>query len=162
MTRSASRTEETSGLATTIASSAKYMAIWAPFSMPAGESQMMYSKPMLPQVADHLAHALGGQRLLVPGLRRGQDVQGVDPLVPDQRLMQLRLAPDDVDEVVDHAALDPEHEVQVPQADIEVDGDGLLAHQGDAGGDVGAVVVLPTPPLPEVMTTTFDTFASMK
>ncbi len=44
-TRSESRTDETSGLVTTIASSAKYMAICAPFSMPAGESQMMYSKP---------------------------------------------------------------------------------------------------------------------
>ena len=40
-TRSESRTEETSGLVTTSASSAKYIAISAPFSMPAGESQMM-------------------------------------------------------------------------------------------------------------------------
>jgi len=46
MMRSLSRTEETSGLVTTIASSAKYIAICAPFSMPAGESQMMYSKPI--------------------------------------------------------------------------------------------------------------------
>ena len=45
-TRSESRTDETSGLVTTMASSAKYMAICAPFSMPAGESQMMYSKPI--------------------------------------------------------------------------------------------------------------------
>jgi hypothetical protein len=35
MTRSESRTEETSGLVTTMASSAKYIAICAPFSMPA-------------------------------------------------------------------------------------------------------------------------------
>ncbi|MNN44248.1 hypothetical protein D3C81_1585280 [compost metagenome] len=42
--RSESRTEETSGLVTTIASSAKYMARWAPFSIPAGESQTTYSK----------------------------------------------------------------------------------------------------------------------
>ena len=44
--RSLSRTEETSGLVTTSASSAKCMAISAPVSMPAGESQTMYSKPM--------------------------------------------------------------------------------------------------------------------
>ncbi|MNG33420.1 hypothetical protein D3C84_1196660 [compost metagenome] len=44
--RSESRTEETSGLVTTIASSAKYMARWAPFSMPAGESQTTYSKSL--------------------------------------------------------------------------------------------------------------------
>ncbi|MNG13951.1 hypothetical protein D3C84_976660 [compost metagenome] len=45
--RSESRTEETSGLVTTIASSAKYMARWAPFSMPAGESQTTNSKSSL-------------------------------------------------------------------------------------------------------------------
>src|SRR3954469_22985255 len=44
--RSESRTEETSGLVTTSASSAKCMAISAPVSMPAGESHTMYSKPM--------------------------------------------------------------------------------------------------------------------
>src|SRR5262245_58083934 len=43
--RSESRTEETSGLVTTSASSAKCIAIMAPVSMPAGESQTMYSKP---------------------------------------------------------------------------------------------------------------------
>src|SRR5688500_8817838 len=44
--RSESRTLDTSGLVTTRASSAKCMAIRAPVSMPAGESQTMYSKPM--------------------------------------------------------------------------------------------------------------------
>ena len=43
--RSESRTEDTSGLTTTTAWSAKYIARNAPFSMPAGESQTMYSKP---------------------------------------------------------------------------------------------------------------------
>src|SRR5690606_16369380 len=43
--RSESRTEDTSGLTTTIAWSAKYMARNAPFSIPAGESHRMYSKP---------------------------------------------------------------------------------------------------------------------
>src|SRR6185503_12157332 len=46
--RSESRTEETSGFTTTTARSAKYMARCAPFSIPAGESQMMYSKPSAP------------------------------------------------------------------------------------------------------------------
>ena len=44
--RSESRTEETSGFVTTSASSAKCIAISAPVSMPAGESQTMYSKPI--------------------------------------------------------------------------------------------------------------------
>src|SRR5690606_28461974 len=43
--RSESRTEDTSGLTTTIAWSAKYMARNAPFPIPAGESHRMYSKP---------------------------------------------------------------------------------------------------------------------
>src|SRR3954468_6483426 len=44
--RSESRTDDTSGLVTTSASSAKCIAISAPVSMPAGESHTMYSKPM--------------------------------------------------------------------------------------------------------------------
>ncbi len=46
--RSESRTDETSGLVTISASSAKCIAISAPVSMPAGESQTMYSKPISP------------------------------------------------------------------------------------------------------------------
>ncbi|MNT37966.1 hypothetical protein D3C72_1741340 [compost metagenome] len=45
--RSESRTDDTSGLVTMMASSANVSAISAPCSMPAGESQMMNSKPML-------------------------------------------------------------------------------------------------------------------
>ena len=44
--RSESRTDETSGLVTMSASSAKCIAISAPVSMPAGESHTMYSKPI--------------------------------------------------------------------------------------------------------------------
>jgi hypothetical protein len=46
--RSESRTDDTSGLVTTSASSAKCIAISAPVSMPAGESHTMYSKPIVP------------------------------------------------------------------------------------------------------------------
>ena len=46
--RSESRTLETSGLVVTMASSAKYSAINAPCSIPAGESQMTNSKPISP------------------------------------------------------------------------------------------------------------------
>ena len=42
--RSESRTEDTSGLVTTTASSAKYIAMVAPCSIPAGESQTIKSK----------------------------------------------------------------------------------------------------------------------
>jgi hypothetical protein len=73
-------------------------------------------------------------------------VQGVHPLVADERLVQLRLTPQDVHEIVDHAALDPRAPGPGSQADIEVDGDDLLAHQGDAGGDIGCGGGLADPP----------------
>ena len=136
--RSESRTEETSGLVTTIASSAKYIAIWAPFSMPAGESQMMYSKPCCLELFDDAPDALRVQRVLVARLRRRQHVQVLDALVPDQRLAQLGLAVDDVDEVVNDAALAAHDQVEVAQTDVEVDRDRLVSLLREAGGDVGA------------------------
>jgi hypothetical protein len=45
---------------------------------------------------------------------------------------------DDVDEVVHHAALAAHDQVEVAQADVEVDDRDLLAAAGDAGGDAGA------------------------
>ena len=44
--RSESRTDETSGFVVTMASSAKYNAIRAPVSIPAGESQIIKSNPI--------------------------------------------------------------------------------------------------------------------
>ena len=81
--RSESRTEETSGLVTTMASSAKYMARCAPFSMPAGESQMTYSE-VLAQLVDHLADAFPGEGVLVARLAGSKHVEVLQTLVLDQ------------------------------------------------------------------------------
>ncbi len=90
------------------------------------------------ELFDDPADPLGIEGVLVARLRRRQDVEIFDPLVADQRLLQLGLVADDVDEVVDDAPLAPHHQVEVAQPDVEVDRDGLLPLQGDAGRDVGA------------------------
>jgi hypothetical protein len=87
---------------------------------------------------DHDAgHAVGAERVLVAGLRGGEQVQRVDPLVADQSLGQLGVALDDVDEVVDDPPLRPHHEIQVAQADVEIDHHDLLPalrQRGAKGG----------------------------
>src|SRR5690606_34828103 len=64
--------------------------------------------------------------------------QVVEALVLDQRLPQRRLALDDVDEVVHHAAFAAHDEVEVAQADVEVDDHDLLAATREAVGQAGA------------------------
>ena len=71
MMRSESRTEETSGLVTTTATSAWRMASMAPRSMPAGLSQMTQSNFSRSSSMTRL-DAFRGQRVLVAGLRGRQ------------------------------------------------------------------------------------------
>ena len=104
--------------------------------MPAGLSQMTQSN-LSRNSLDHPRHALGGQRILVAGLRRRQQRQRVDPLVADQRLRQLGVALHDVDQVEHHAALGTHHQVQVAQPDIEVDDDHVLALLRQRGAERG-------------------------
>ncbi len=68
-------------------------------------------------------------------------MQGLDPLVADQRLRELGVALSDVDEVVDDPPLRAEHEVEIAQADVEIDDADLLAglreRRADRGGRGG-------------------------
>ena len=68
-------------------------------------------------------------------------MQGVQPLVADQRLRQLGVALHDVDQVIDHPALGSHDEVEVAQAHIEVDDDhffaGLRQRRPQCGGGGG-------------------------
>src|SRR5690606_4325280 len=61
-----------------------------------------------------------------------------EALVLDQRLPQRGLALGDVDEVVHHAALAAHDQVEVAQADVEVDHDDLLAAAREAAREAGA------------------------
>lgn len=58
----------------------------------------------------------------------------------------------DVDEVVHHAAFAPHDQVEVAQADVEVDHRHLLPRRARPQARLALEVVLPTPPLPEVTT----------
>src|SRR5690606_1176554 len=93
---------------------------------------------VLLQLLEDALDALLGQRILVPGLGGGKDVQVLEALVLDQGLLEARLAIDDVDEVVNHAALAPHDQVKVAQADVEVDDGDLVAATGKTAGDRGA------------------------
>src|SRR5690606_40157055 len=59
----------------------------------------------------------------------------LEALVADQRLLERGLALDHVDEVVDHPALAAHDQVEVAQADVEVDDSDLLAGAGEAAGE---------------------------
>ena len=71
-----------------------------------------------------------GERVLVARLRGRQQAEIVQPFVANERLRQLGDAVDDVDQVEDDAPLGAEHEVQVPQADVEIDHHDLVAAPG--------------------------------
>src|SRR3546814_13581537 len=86
---------------------------------------------------EHAAHPFLRERVLVARLRGGKDVEAGDALVLDQRLTQPGLAVDDVDEVVDDAALAPHHQVEVAEAEIEVDDHRLVPPQRQPGADGG-------------------------
>jgi hypothetical protein len=90
------------------------------------------------QFLQHLFDAFFGQRVLVAGLRGGQHVQVVAVLVLDQRLGQRGFAVDDIDQVINDAAFATHDQVEVAQADVEVDDGGLEATQGETGGKAGA------------------------
>jgi len=85
----------------------------------------------------HALDALLRQRLLVARLRRGEHVEVVALLVFDQRLREFDLFVDDVDQVVHDAALATHDEVEVAQADVEVDHGRLVAAQREARRETG-------------------------
>ena len=89
------------------------------------------------EFVEHATHAFERQRILVACLRSCEHEQRVDAFVFDQRLFQRRFALDDVDEVVHHAALAAHDQVEVAQADVEVDDGDFLAALGQAAGNAG-------------------------
>jgi hypothetical protein len=79
------------------------------------------------ELVEHPTHALRSERILVTRLGGSEHEKRFEPLVLDQRLLERALALDDVDEVIDHAALASHDEVEVAQPDIEIDDRDLLA-----------------------------------
>ena len=87
---------------------------------------------------ENFFNAFFGQRVLVAGLRSGQHVEVVAVLVLDQALGQGGFAVDDVDQVINNTAFAAHDQVEVAQADVEVDDGGLETALGEAGGEAGA------------------------
>src|SRR3546814_15933916 len=102
---------------------------------------------ILRQFGQHAFDAGLAQRLLVSRLAGGEDVQVLVGLVLDQCLPQVGLAIDDVDEVEHHAPLAAHDQVEIAQADVEVDDDGLVAAPPKARGKRRAGGRLADPPL---------------
>ncbi len=75
------------------------------------------------QLLEHATDALLGQCVLVAGLRGRQHIEVVAAFVANQRLVEIGLLIDDIDEIVDDAPLASHDEIQVAQTDIEIDDD---------------------------------------
>src|SRR5947209_10296546 len=92
---------------------------------------------ILLQLVDDATHPLALQRVLVARLRGREDIEILQALVADQRLVELGIAVDDVDEVEDDAAFASHDEIEIAQADVEIDDHRFLAALGEAGGESG-------------------------
>ena len=98
----------------------------APFSIPGG-AVADHPVELRPQLRDDLCDPVLSQAILVLALRGRQQSERVQALVSNEGLRELGLAFDDVDEIKDHASLGTHHEVEIAQADIEVDDHHLLS-----------------------------------
>ena len=90
------------------------------------------------QLLQHALDAFLVERFLVARLRGREHVQRVEAFVLDQRLLERALLMDHVDEVVDDAPLATHDQVEVAQADVEVDHCDFLAASGQADRQRGA------------------------
>src|SRR6478752_1492487 len=153
--RSESRTEEISGLVTTRASSAKCMAIKAPVSMPAGESQMMYSKPISPRSF----RTFSTPSLVSASLSRVWEAASTNRLSHCLSLMRawLRLASPWITLIRSyttrrsHPMIRSRLRSPTSKSITAV----LCPARARPEAKLALVVVFPTPPLPEVTTTIF-------
>src|SRR5260370_16627780 len=99
------------------------------------------------ELVEHPLDPVALQRFLVPRLRRREDVKVVVALIPDQCLVELSVAVDDIDEIEHNAAFAPHDQVEVAQPDIKVDNDSPLAAQSQPGDDRGCGGALADPSL---------------
>ncbi len=80
----------------------------------------------LGEIVQYLFDAFLGEGVFVAGLRSREDIQVLQLLVADQRLVQRGFSLDDVHEVVDDPALATHDEIEVAQPDVEVDDHGFV------------------------------------
>src|SRR5271169_5320407 len=100
------------------------------------------------QLVEHPLDPLALQRILVARLRSRKDVEAVVALIFDQRLIELGVAVDHVDEIKDDPALAPHDQVEVAQAYVEIDDNRAMAAQCQPGRDRGGAGRLADAALP--------------
>src|SRR5690606_26021499 len=88
-------------------------------------------------LVEHAPYPFLRQRIPVARLRRSAHDQRLDARVLDQRLLERAFALDDVDEVVHHAPFAPHDEVEIAQADVEVDHGDAMPPPGQTAGQAG-------------------------
>src|SRR5262249_40182705 len=85
-----------------------------------------YPIELLAQLRDNIGNAVGGECFLVAGLRSREQPQCIETLVADQRLRKFDGTLDHIDEVEYHPSFGAHHEIEIAQADVEIDhGHGL-------------------------------------
>ena len=75
--------------------------------------------------------------------RSRKDIQGLDPFVFDERLLESAVALDDIDEVVHDPPLATHDEVQIAQADVEIDDGDFFSAACEAARETGRGSRLP-------------------
>ena len=89
------------------------------------------------QLLKHPLDPVALQRVFVAGLGGREDEEVVVALVLDQRLVELGVAVDHVDEIEDDAAFAPHDQIEVAQPDIKIDDDSAVPAQRQAGSEGG-------------------------
>jgi hypothetical protein len=105
-----------------------------PCSIPAVDHDIVEG---LLELSDEALHVVRRDGVLVARLGGGEQEQALDPLVLDQRLLQLALALDDVHEVVHDPVLEAEDDVEVAEPDVRVDDRDLVPGQRQRTAEVG-------------------------
>src|ERR1700761_2589414 len=153
--RSESRTEETSGFVTISASSAKCMASSAPDSIPAGESQTMYSK----SIAIRSLMTFSTPSIVSASLSRVCEAGRIKRFSHFLSLMSawFRLASPWITLIRSYTTRrsQPMMRSRLRRPTSKSMTGVLLPRRARADAKLAPVVVLPTPPLPEVTTMIF-------
>ena len=93
---------------------------------------------LLLQLLQDALDALALQGVLVARLRGRKNIEIVVALILDQRLIEIGVAVDHIDEIEHNAALAAHHEIEVAQSDVEIDDHSFMAAQCQPGGKSGS------------------------
>jgi hypothetical protein len=117
---------------------------------------------LLLQLLEDALDAFPLQRVFVARLRGRKDVEIVVALILDQRLIEVGVAVDNIDEIEDTTRRSqPITRSRLRKPTSKSMTTVLWPRNASPAAKAAAVVVLPTPPLPDVIATTFATKSSL-